>query len=656
MSSTNALDYKVEKLSNVAGIFYENLGHAKFYSSQWKMITYLNISMYYEKLDLINKTYELSRGLCSRIEDKSNLYYCTQSLSYYQIQIPNLYQKAESVKDLIGHTRQKRGWFNAIGSLFKTIFGTLDSNDAQYYDSVIDQVNKDDKTLYDLMKSQIQVVKSTIANFNETVKNFKIAEKQINLNIDAFNEYNRKENILINKLITAEAINEHLMLLTFLVNDLNEQFDNFINAILFAKKNIIHPSIITPIQLITEINENKFKIENGLTFPIETSLENAHTLIDISELTVYYMNGKLIFIIQIPLSDDNLFILYHLIPLPVPHNDQAKSFAYIQPNYKFVALSENKLNYVQINEIDDCKILTKDNYLCKGNMYYSISQKQNCEISFLISKPKVIPENCNTKLMLGNIEIYHKLKYNQWISINSEKKLMTIMCKGKDKIIDESLSGTNLITLNETCKAYTDSILLKPDNYITFEYQVFIPTANIIEDDCCQKGKLNFTHEYMILNPITLSNVNLDELKLTSHTLDQMNDKINEAQNHPKLIRYPSIFTIIIYSLIGIVGIALLIYCCKCFKRCKNIFKRSSNNDSNCIVKIFNQCCPRSRRNQRNQNYEVTYRTREGFTDDEEELHSIELPAIEIQQPRRARIEYSNKKAITQGKTYNVNN
>lgn len=117
--------------------------------------------MYYQKLNLINRTYELSRGLCSRIEDQSNLYFCTQSLSYFQTSIPNLHQKAESIKDLIGHTRHKRGWFNAIGSLFKTIFGTLDSNDAQYYDDVINQVSKDDNTLYELMKSQIQVVKST---------------------------------------------------------------------------------------------------------------------------------------------------------------------------------------------------------------------------------------------------------------------------------------------------------------------------------------------------------------------------------------------------------------------------------------------------------------------------------------------------------------
>lgn len=103
------------------------------------------------------------------------------------------------------------------------------------------------------------------------------------------------------------------------------------------------------------------------------------------------MIQKLMFVI--PLSDDKLFNLYHLIPLPVPHDNQAKSFAYIQPNYKYIALSENKLIYVQLNELEDCKLLTKDNYLCQGNMHYSIVQKQNCEIKFLISKPKNISKN-----------------------------------------------------------------------------------------------------------------------------------------------------------------------------------------------------------------------------------------------------------------------
>lgn len=616
------------------------------------MITYLNISIYNQKFKLIKDTYEKSKYLCNNIKQEgNNIYFCTQTLNYHEVQVPNLFSKIESIKDLIGHSRGKRGWFNGIGSMFKTIFGTLDSDDARYYDEVISKVNSDENTIFDLMKSQIQVVKTTITNFNETIKNMKFTEQKINENIKMFNEYSKKQTNAINKLKMFELINEHLILLTYLVNELNEELDNLINAILFAKKNVIHPTVITPIQLIAEIRENKIHISNGLTFPIEPTLENAHTLMDISELTVYYMNGKLVFIIQIPLSDDILFNLFHLIPLPMPHSYEATSFAYVQPSFKFIALSVNKLNYVQLHNLDNCKTLNVENYLCKMNMYYSVnSDSNNCEISFLVSKRNIIPKNCNTKVILGNMEIFHKLKYNNWISINSKEKRITILCKNQDKIMDETIQGTSLITLNEMCKAYTDSIILKPDNYITMEYTPIIPVANIIDDDCCQKGKLNISHEYFSLKPIVLSNVNLDELNVATHTLNNMNDKIEEAQNHPHLIRYPSIFTFILYFLLCIV---LLFVFFKFYKKCKRYcgFDRNGSN-SNCIVKIFNQC------NTKKKNYvepTIMYRVnKEGYTDDSD---------IEIENPNNEAIlgptnPFSDENTIKKGfgRSFNIKN
>lgn len=51
---------------------------------------------------------------------------------------------------------------------------------------------------------------------------------------------------------------------------------------------------------------------------------------------------------------------------------------------------------------------------------------------------------------------------------------------------------------------------------------------------------------------MSLNNINLDNLKLISPNLDNMSLKIEQAQNHPVLIRYPSIFIILLYSLAGI--------------------------------------------------------------------------------------------------------
>nr|CAI5856344.1 unnamed protein product [Callosobruchus analis] len=65
--------------------------------------------------------------------------------------------------------RVKRGWFNLIGSTFKTIFGTLDQDDAEYYNNAINKVSSNERHLIDLLSQQTQVVKTTITNFNHTI-------------------------------------------------------------------------------------------------------------------------------------------------------------------------------------------------------------------------------------------------------------------------------------------------------------------------------------------------------------------------------------------------------------------------------------------------------------------------------------------------------
>ena len=43
----------------------------------------------------------------------------------------------------------------------------MDSNDAEYIDKAIDKVILDDKEIFNLMKSQIQVTQSAITNLND---------------------------------------------------------------------------------------------------------------------------------------------------------------------------------------------------------------------------------------------------------------------------------------------------------------------------------------------------------------------------------------------------------------------------------------------------------------------------------------------------------
>lgn len=546
------------------------------------------MSVYYKKLDLVQNTYYKSINLCNTLTNNSDSYYCKQSLNLVGNQIPSVQTKLESLKNLIGHTRQRRGWFNGIGSIFKTVFGTLDSNDAEYYEKAINQVADNEHTSLNLMKDQVHVIKSTIANFNETISQLKFHETHLNENINKINRFSEMAINSINALETKEIITQHIGLLSYLSNEINEEIDNLINAVLFARKNTLHPMVITPIQLVTELSNNVQFLPKGLKFPVPCNLENAHILFNIINLQVYLKNSNLVFILNLPLTEESYFTLYRLLPLPVPHDESSISYAYVQPSSNYLAISSNHMSYSVIHDINECKSLTNEHFLCKNNILYSTSQNTNCEISLFMKYAKTIPKNCNTKILFGNIEIIHALKFNKWILISSQNKPLTILCDHIKEIIDYNIVGTNLLTLNNTCEAYMNSNRLVPSYVVTTEFHSVIPSLNIVDDDCCKQTKLNFSHEYLQLSPLSLTNINLDSLKFVSHNLDKINKKIEEAEMHPNLIKYPSLYSLLMYVLSAIILLFIFykIYQCSRFKK--------TNKNENCIIKITNKICSKS--------------------------------------------------------------
>nr|CAI5865053.1 unnamed protein product [Callosobruchus analis] len=110
----------------------------------------------------LQKSHQIARENIIKSKETNKLYYDRKCSS----------NKEKSLRTLMNNSnRVKRGWFNLIGSTFKTIFGTLDQDDAEYYNNAINKVSSNERHLIDLLSQQTQVVKTTITNFNHTIDN-----------------------------------------------------------------------------------------------------------------------------------------------------------------------------------------------------------------------------------------------------------------------------------------------------------------------------------------------------------------------------------------------------------------------------------------------------------------------------------------------------
>jgi hypothetical protein len=56
-----------------------------------------------------------------------------------------------------------------MGEISKVLFGTLDENDAEYYDEQIRNFERNSKDTTELLKQQVYVIKSTLGTLNLTL-------------------------------------------------------------------------------------------------------------------------------------------------------------------------------------------------------------------------------------------------------------------------------------------------------------------------------------------------------------------------------------------------------------------------------------------------------------------------------------------------------
>lgn len=353
---------------------------------------------------------------------------------------------------------------------------------------------------------------------------------------------------------------------------LNSILTNLIDSILFGKLNIVHPSILSPMQLYQEFISNNI-VKN---FPIPITIDNAHLILDISEISSYFVGSKLIFVIRIPLAHLNEYNLYHVYALPTFHNvSNLKSFAMIHPTTKYLSITEDKLTYSVLDDLSECKVLKSDIYLCKLGSVHSSVSNPICETIILSEHVNKIPNSCDYKIVIGDVDIWQKLINNRWIYVQSDISKLTVNCNSD--IQDYDITGTGILTLPKNCKAYHKLLQFIPSSDIVTQIYIPSPTFNIIDDDCCKRNKFNYSYSH--LAPIKLSHINLDQLQYASHKLNQFNDELTKIENQPYHIKYNyyfSIFTTVV-SVSVLCFVLYKLYKCLCPRR-------------NCCVTIYNSC------------------------------------------------------------------
>ncbi|AAY59555.1 F protein [Clanis bilineata nucleopolyhedrovirus] len=461
----------VHPLPHTSGFFYQPINKMQFVEDVWHFIIEMDHGdIFFELNSLYSETNELIRYIDKRPEFKN----CSTAKivrkeidSFILKRILTLVKHHNDIDDKISHKRDrapmqlttddpfkavdggdvrhraKRGILNFVGTVDKFLFGVMDSNDA-------DELHRLAKTS-NALNQQVKELTDEMISISRFIEHKQCVEEQ-------------RADLCV-------YINAKVALILEQINEIDTLYTNLDRAVDDALNNKINSMVMTPERLLKEMTDVTTHVPLKLTWPVPLKLENMHDLINnhIIKTHVFITNDrKLLFVLEIPLINQQTYDVYQVIPIPYCNNDG--KCAVIVPDSKYLGVSSNKRNYVRLED-DAPKIckMTTENLLCFApKIIYDSSQATLCDIKILLKNEDdytKVHKDCDVRVGKFDTEIFYPIsEYNNWLYVLQKDTEITFDC-GKDMNISPLIiaAGTGTISgknVTRPCKLVTKKVEL----------------------------------------------------------------------------------------------------------------------------------------------------------------------------------------------------
>ncbi|XP_068082113.1 uncharacterized protein [Anabrus simplex] len=362
--------------------------------------------------------------------------------------------------------RQKRGVFNFIGVIAKTLFGTLDEADAEFYQEKISKLEQEQLGMLKVAKNQMTVVRSTLQTINSTLYQVTLNEQRLKGTLKEVQEHMNNETLQIQKLVLQNslriAINRHFIELEDCINQVKEQYGILLRAVTNAQNGVIQPEIISPSGLIRSFQRSQNIFPKDVYLPVALSMTNSDKLLKISEISIFISKDILSYVIQTPLVNNIVYNVYKLIPFPTSVNESKTEYIFIDTHKEYLLIDNAKQMYQLMDEyeIRECKSLSDELRICKQVLPLMFTHTtQECVVRLMQSN--IIPNDCMKKIIHLEEFLWIPLEdQSQWIYVAPYPEKVTVMCSTTDPN-DKIIQGVGIISFYEPCKCYSTNAKIR---------------------------------------------------------------------------------------------------------------------------------------------------------------------------------------------------
>ena len=181
--------YRVQSLNPNPGIYYERIQDIHYTETDWKIIIFINIKPLQYNSYHFTRTLQKLRDSCVHHQDYPDLCDSLVKRIYFIDAINkntmNLYnnlidsmkevEESETIPTPKAPTVKRSAPFGFVGSISRTLFGTLNEKDGEYYNKKIEELFKGETTLAKLAKEETHIVQHQLASVNKELNDIKLS-------------------------------------------------------------------------------------------------------------------------------------------------------------------------------------------------------------------------------------------------------------------------------------------------------------------------------------------------------------------------------------------------------------------------------------------------------------------------------------------------
>src|SRR5436190_12369587 len=157
--------YEIQEFRHNCGLYYEKVGRLHHAKETWKLVIKLDLTTLSERYRQIIDYLKETEKMCEKknFDDVYHKETCEnldkiakKEMNYLTIIIEQLQTIYEQP------TNRRRGLIDGIGSIAKSLFGTMDANDEKRINEQLNLLENSQQILQHAVKNQIKVINATI--------------------------------------------------------------------------------------------------------------------------------------------------------------------------------------------------------------------------------------------------------------------------------------------------------------------------------------------------------------------------------------------------------------------------------------------------------------------------------------------------------------